>query len=308
MSILVVRQDQKIPEWVTALKQCDPHVDIIDYRDKHDKDAVKMILVWKQPQGIFTDYPNLACVASMGAGVDFIFQDPSYQSLTPMTRVVDTMLVSDMEEFVTAQVFNYLKGLNAYKNNMQQELWQQQGYLRKSEVRVGVLGLGVLGSATAKSLSKQGFKVHGWSQSKKNIDGVRSYEANQLELFLSQSDILINLLPLTPKTEGILQKQLFEKLPQGAFLIQVARGPHLVENDLLESLDSGHLSGAALDVFTEEPLGEHHPFWQHEKILITPHCASISAPSAVAPQIMDNYKRLLKGQALLNQVDTVKGY
>lgn len=308
MSILVVRQDEKISDWVSALQQCDPEIPIIDYRDSHQPSDVKMMLVWKQPQGIFSTYPNLECVSSMGAGVDFIFEDPSYRKQIPMTRVVDPLLVSDMEEFVSAQIYNYLKGLHIYTGNMQQALWEQKPYLRKSDVSIGILGLGVLGSATAMSLSKQGFKVQGWSQSQKKIEGVRCYDDTALDVFLSQSDILVNLLPLTPQTRGILNANLFSKLPKGSFLIQVARGPHLEEKDLLEALDQGQISGAALDVFSQEPLDKNHPFWTHKKVLITPHCASISAPSSVAPQIIDNYKRLLKAQTLLNQVDTVKGY
>ena len=308
MSILVVRQDEKISDWVSALQQCDPEIPIIDYRDSHQPSDVKMMLVWKQPQGIFSTYPNLECVSSMGAGVDFIFEDPSYRKQIPMTRVVDPLLVSDMEEFVSAQIYNYLKGLHIYTGNMQQALWEQKPYLRKSDVSIGILGLGVLGSATAMSLSKQGFKVQGWSQSQKIIEGVSCYDGTALDVFLSQSDILVNLLPLTPQTRGILNANLFSKLPKGSFLIQVARGPHLEEKDLLEALDQGQISGAALDVFSQEPLDKNHPFWTHKKVLITPHCASISAHSSVAPQIIDNYKRLLKAQTLLNQVDTVKGY
>ena len=267
-----------------------------------------MALVWKQPHGLLNNYPNLACVASMGAGVDFIFQDPSYNPSVAMTRVVDPMLISDMEEFVSAQIYAYLKGLHHYKTQQQQFLWLQQPYLRKSDVTIGVMGLGVLGAITAKSLEKQGFKVLGWSSTKKNFDRLKTFEAKELDVFLGKVNVLVNLLPLTPQTHGILNHTLFSKLLKGSYIIQVARGPHLVTNDLLNAIDSGQISGAAIDVFDREPLPKNHAFWSHPKVHITPHCASISSPKSVAPQIIDNYIRLIDNQALLNQVDTTKGY
>jgi len=307
MGILVIRQDERMTQWLAAFKAIDSSVKVVDFREPHDKASITMALVWKQAHGLLSLYPNLKCVASMGAGVDFIFEDPSYSTSIPMTRVVDPMLITDMEEFVTAQVYAHLKGLYDYKVKQQDSFWSQQPYLRKEEVTIGVMGLGILGTATACSLVRQGFKVQGWSVTKK-IAGVKSYDKNDLDIFLSHSNILICLLPLTPSTEGILNITNFSALPEGAFLIHVARGPHLVETDLIEALDSGWLSGAAIDVFHQEPLCKEHVFWKHPKVHMTPHCASISSPESVVPQVLANYKALMNSQPLLNQVNTEKGY
>jgi glyoxylate/hydroxypyruvate reductase A len=308
MGILIIRQDEKMPEWLAAFKVIDSSVKVVDFREPHDKESITMALVWKQAHGYLSQYPNLKCVASMGAGVDFIFKDPSYCTSIPMTRVVDPMLITDMEEFVTAQVYAHLKGLYDYKVKQHDTLWSQQPYLRKKDVTIGVMGLGVLGAGAASALERQGFKVQGWSVTKKNISGVKSYDEDHLNTFLSRSNILICLLPLTPTTEGILNIATFSALPKGAFLIHVARGPHLLETDLLKALNSGQLSGAAIDVFHHEPLNKAHVFWKHPKVHITPHCASISSPESVVPQILANYNALMNGQPLLNQVNTEKGY
>lgn len=308
MALLLIRQDGKTPQWMDAFSSYNDTIPVYDFQKPHPKDQITMAVVWKQPKGLFGAYQNLKCIASMGAGVDFIFDDPSFNKSYLMTRVVDPLLVSDMEEFVMAHVYAHMKGLYSYHNQQRNVLWKQQPYLRKSDITIGVLGLGVLGTATAEALHLQGFNVVGWSTTKKNIAGVKSYTTPELDHFLSVSNILVCLLPLTPDTENILNKGLFRKLPKDAYLIHVARGPHLVGEDLISYLDNGHLSGAAIDVFPIEPLPQNHVFWKHPKVHITPHCASISNPASVVPQILDNYDRLHKNQPLLNQVDTLKGY
>lgn len=176
-------------------------------------------------------------------------------------------------------------------------------------MKVGILGLGHLGRTTAKTLVKNGFNVHGFSKTPKDIENIESFAGDdEMEAFLEKSEILVNLLPLTPETEKILNKELFQKLPEGAYVINVARGEHLVEHDLIEMLDVGHLSGAALDVFWQEPLPEDHPFWEHSKILITPHIASVTHPRYVVPQIVENYERMMEEDPLKNVVEREKGY
>jgi glyoxylate/hydroxypyruvate reductase A len=171
------------------------------------------------------------------------------------------------------------------------------------------MGLGQLGKDAAKKLSYLGFPVSGWSQTPKDIEGVKCFAGDKaLEDFLSQARILICMLPLTPKTKGILNHKTFAKLPAGAYIINIARGQHLIENDLLAALDSGQLGGACLDVFEVEPLPEDHPFWSHPKILVTPHISSITYPQTVAPQIIENYQRAKTGDPLLHVVDMERGY
>jgi glyoxylate/hydroxypyruvate reductase A len=171
------------------------------------------------------------------------------------------------------------------------------------------MGLGQLGADAAVKLVTMGFEVAGWSRTPKDINGVVSYAGDEaLDDFLSISNILICTLPLTPDTEGILNSGTFKKLPAGAYVINVARGKHLIEEDLLKALDSGHISGACLDVFQVEPLPENHPFWSRPNITITPHISSLTDPKAVMPQIIENYHRIKSGKPLINVIDVTRGY
>ena len=176
-------------------------------------------------------------------------------------------------------------------------------------IGIGIMGMGQLGADAARKLVQLDFKVAGWSRTPKSIDGVESYAGNEaLDDFLSRSDVLICLLPLTAVTRGILNRGLFQKLPAGAYLINVARGAHLIEEDLVTALDAGHLSGACLDVFQTEPLPPDHPFWSHPNIMITPHISSITDPLAVMPQILDNYRSMKTGKPLKHVIDVDRGY
>ncbi len=309
MSIVIVRQDAAIDAWKEALTSYRKDLPVYSFLEPHPKDAITMALVWKHPVGSLEAYPNLKCIASSGAGVDFIWDDPITKNEVQITRVIDPMLANDMSEFVTGLIYNHLKGFNFYRNKQKEQLWQRISSKRISDVSVGILGLGQLGLHLGNSLMKQGFKVIGWSNSEKNLEGIESFVGTkELPLFLNKSSILVCLLPLTRTTKGILNTKLLLQLPKGAYLINVARGGHLVDADLIEALDNDHLSGAALDVFHKEPLPNDHPFWKHAKIQITPHIASVSDPKSVVPQIVDNYLRLQNKQPMTNVVSVKKGY
>lgn len=309
MSFLIVSPGKDPEAWVEVLEKQHPGLNIYVYPEEHDKEEVEFALVWNHPRGLFKNYPNLKVIASMGAGVDHITSDPELPENITITRVIDNRLTSDMSAFVLAMIMDHLRNLSFYQEKEAEKIWNPVNYKRIEEVRVGIMGLGVMGSALASTLIRNGFTVSGWSKSEKEIEGVKSYYDNDdFEEFLQNSDILICLLPLTPQTETILDKELFEKLPEGAFVINVARGEHLVEHDLLEMIDTGHLSGAALDVFREEPLPDDHPFWTHPRIKVTPHIASVTKPEAVVPQIVENYERMKEHEPLKNVVERKKGY
>lgn len=309
MGIVIIRQDDKIEAWKNALKAVAPEVNVYSYLEEHEKETIHMVLVWKPPHGIIAQYPNLKCIASAGAGVDFIFEEKDLPVNVPITRVVDPVLASDMSEFVMGLTFNYLKNLSSYKEDQANTLWTPKPYKRIKDVTVGILGLGKLGMAVARDMQRIGFQTQGWSNTPKNMEGISSYAGQeQLSDFLRTTSVLICLLPLTTETSGILDKKLFGQLPKGAFVINVARGGHLQSDDLLEALDNGHLSGASLDVFHIEPLPKDHPLWKHPKVHITPHVASVSDPTAVVPQILENYHRLENGKTLENLVSSQKGY
>ncbi|MEM9681006.1 MAG: glyoxylate/hydroxypyruvate reductase A, partial [Bacteroidota bacterium] len=277
MAILIVRQDHKIEEWRQALLTKDSELEVYSYLEPHPKDRIKMAVVWKQPKGSLMGYDNLQCIASAGAGVDFIIDDDTIPVNVPVTRIVDQYLSKDMSEHVLAVILGLQKNLYDYRVDQFEHKWRPKPYVRISDSTVGIMGLGELGAKLAKDLVKFGFTVQGWSNSKKDISKVKS-SVGQEELngFLSTTQILVCLLPLTNHTKGILSKELFKLLPKGSFIINLARGGHLVDDDLIDYLNNNHLAGAALDVFHSEPLPETHPFWRHNKIHMTPHCASVS--------------------------------
>ncbi|WP_423999806.1 2-hydroxyacid dehydrogenase [Maribacter sp. IgM3_T14_3] len=309
MAIVVIRQDDRIDLWKNALQNADTSVKVYSYLEDHPKEEITMAVIWKHPKGTLANYPNLKCIASAGAGVDYIFEDETRPKSIPITRIVDPFLASDMSEHVLAVVLAHLKNLNAYKLDQIANNWAPKDYLRIKDVTVGILGLGELGALTATDLTKFGFRVQGWSRSKKNIEGVTTFSgADEQQEFLKTTDVLVCLLPLTPSTEGILNKELMSQLPKNAFVINVARGGHLVDADLIELLDVEHLSGACLDVYHKEPLPKNHPFWNHKKVHMTPHYASVSDTNSVIPQLIENYYKIGSGEKLQNLVDADKGY
>lgn len=308
MAILVVSPGRDPKVWVRELRLQLPDEQVHAWTEdlEIDKGKIEFAVSWKHPFGIYKDYPNLKVIASMGAGVDHITGDPDIPEGITVTRIVDEQLTTDMSEFVLALIMSYLKNISFHHCN---NSWEPKKYQRIEDAHVGILGLGTLGGGLASVLLKNDFKVSGWSNSEKNMEGVTTYHGDsQLPDFLKNVNILVCLLPLTPETEGILNKDLFKQLPQGAYVINVARGEHLVEEDLLEMVQEGNLSGASLDVFRTEPLPESHPFWKEPKIMITPHIASITDPRKVVPQVVDNYKRLKNNEELKNVVPREKGY
>jgi glyoxylate/hydroxypyruvate reductase A len=309
MAIVIIRQDGNIESWKRALLETAPDTEIYSYLEDYPKEKITMALVWKHPEGSLRDYPNLQCIASFGAGVDFIFEDPYRPDGIPVTRVVDPKLASDMSEFVIGQILSYLKNFYQYKLDQTQLEWNPRNYRRIEDITVGIMGIGELGTTLAKDLNKLNFKVLGWVNSTKKDIGIPIYAGpGERDEFLSQTNVLICLLPLTKATREILNRELFSFLPQRAYVINVARGGHLNDKDLLKMIDSGHLSGASLDVFHSEPLPEGHPFWKHPKIHITPHIASVSDIPSVTPQILENYQRLQSGRSLRHLVSPDKGY
>lgn len=214
-----------------------------------------------------------------------------------------------MSEFVLALILSFFKNLNSYKTDQLKKVWYPQEYKRISDVTVGILGMGALGEKLAEDLIINQFKVIGWATSPKAIPEVEVYAGDdEKNTFLSKSNILVCLLPLTLETTGILNNKLFKELPKQSYVINVARGGHLVDEDLLEYINNGHLAGAGLDVFHEEPLPFEHPFWTHPKIHITPHVASVSDIESVVPQLLENYRRLTEGLPLKYTVNREKGY
>ncbi|WGF90672.1 2-hydroxyacid dehydrogenase [Marinivivus vitaminiproducens] len=301
-------ESERWQEWSSLLRDALPDVDVRLLDDPGPAGDVDMALVWRPPAGALRRFPNLRVIFSLGAGVDGILSDATLPDV-PLVRLIDAELTRGMTEYVLAAVLRHHRHFDVYGRQQAEGVWRFHRPPLRSACRVGILGLGELGRDAALVLRDFGFAVAGWSRGAKDLPGIACYDgADGLGAFLARTDILVCLLPLTPGTAGILDKTLFAALPEGAAVINVARGGHLVDGDLIAALDEGHLSGATLDVFHEEPLPEAHPFWRHPKILITPHAASYTVPQSAVAHIAANIRRLRAGEPLVGVVDRERGY
>jgi glyoxylate/hydroxypyruvate reductase len=279
-------------------------------RDCYEPEAVDYVLGTGAAPGFLSTLPNLKLVFSLGAGVDGFLSDPYFPKQVPLVRFVDRNLSRAMTQYIVLQVLIHYRQQRLFDLAQAERKWEPMAPPRcTEETRIGILGLGEIGRKAGERLRDLDFDVAGWSRSRKALPGIESFAgADELKPFLSRTDILVCVLPLTPDTSGVLNQELFSVLPQDAFVINVARGGHLVERDLIESLDSGHLSGAALDVFAVEPLPKSSPLWTHPKVTITPHVAGVANPRAASLWVRDTVARYKSREPIANVVDFTRGY
>ncbi len=274
-----------------------------------DPAEIEFAVVWKLPPGELAEFPNLKAILSPGAGVDHLFEDPELPEGVPVARLVDPLMADRMAEYTAALTLWSHRRFDAYAELQGRRSWRQVPQKDARDRGVGILGLGALGRAAARRLRPFGFALGGWSRTPKEEPGVTCRHGNAaLADVLGESDILICLLPLTPETRGLLDGAALGRLPRGAYVINCARGGLVVEADLLAALDSGRLSGAALDVFDEEPLPRDNPLWTHPKVRITPHVSSLTAPETAAPLLAAQVRRAQRGEPLECLVDRAAGY
>jgi glyoxylate/hydroxypyruvate reductase len=279
-------------------------------RDPYNPDEMVYFSGFRPPPGFMKTLPNLKAIFSLGAGVDGFLRDPGLPRHVPLVRFVDPTLIHEMAQYVVMHVLMIHRGQRFFDAAQRESQWRQRMLQRPSrDTRVGMLGLGDIGGDIATSLLPFDFQLSGWSRSRKNIAGVKSFAGeSELPQFLAQCDYCICVLPLTDDTKGIMNAKLFAQLPKGAWVINVARGGHLIVEDLIAALDSGHLEGAVLDVFPAEPLPSDSPIWTHPKITATPHIAALTDPTAALAYIGDCVARCESGQKLENVVDLARGY
>ena len=295
--------------WVAAMQHEWPELELEVWPEVQDPSHIEAALVWKPPHGVLAGFTHLRLICSIGMGVDFLFEDPALPPDVPIARLIDPDLVEQMSEYVCATALWHHRRFDDYRHYQQHGVWQPLPPPKTADCRVGILGLGTIGRDIAAKLAQLGFPVQGWSRRPKTMPQIQSFAGDeQLGAFLNSSRILVCVLPLTDATQGIINRSTLAQLPQGAYIINVARGGHVIEQDLLAAIDQGHIAGAALDVFGQEPLPAGHPFWHQPKILMTPHIAGLTRPEAAAAQIADNLRRLAAGEPLRNVVDGQRQY
>ncbi|CAI1994756.1 glyoxylate/hydroxypyruvate reductase GhrA [Serratia marcescens] len=300
-------------EWLAGIKQRLPQAEIREWQ-RGDERPADYALVWRPPHEMLANRRDLKAVFALGAGVDAILDQERKHPGTlpagvPLLRLEDTGMAQQMQEYALSYVLRYFRRFDEYQALQQRQEWQPLDPHSLDDFTIGILGAGVLGQSVARKLTEFGFSVRCWSRSAKQIDGVQSFAGEaQCAAFLDGVKLVINLLPNTPETVGILNRELFAQLSTGAYLINIARGAHLVEADLLAALEQGQLAAATLDVFAREPLPQDHPFWRHPRVTITPHIAAITLPQQAMDQIAANIRALEAGHAPAGVVDRQRGY
>lgn len=306
MRIVVCCTDTKIAPWVEGVRAALPEAEVEEWRP--GAPPADHAVVWAPPQQLFDEQPGLRGIFNIGAGVDALVKLRLPPSAV-VVRLDDAGMSVQMAEFVCHAVIRHFRELDAYERDAAAGKWGFRKPRLRSGFPVGVMGLGVLGQRVARAVAAFEFPVRGWSRGAKEVPGVQCFAgAAQFDAFLAGTRVLVNLLPLTPDTEGILDRDTLSRLQPGGYVINVARGAHLVDADLLALLDSGHLAGAALDVFRTEPLPAAHPFWRHPKVTVTPHTSARTLRDESIAQIAGKIRALAAGKPIAGVVDRDRGY
>lgn len=302
------------PVWVGELAKAAPDREVVLEPNGAADPDIDYAVVWKQPPGLLSNLPNLKAIFSLGAGVDHVFADTSLPDV-PIVRVVSANLTTRMSEYVVWQVLDHHRLGPRYRAQQAERVWyEDRDQKAASDLTVGIMGLGELGSDAAAKLQVMGFNVTGWSRTTKQVDGVTCHAGKDgFDAFLASADIFVVLLPLTPETSEILNRDLFLRMskrgPLGApVIINAGRGGLQNEADILTALDEGLLSAVTLDVFQQEPLAADSPFWTHPKVTLTPHAAAASMPTSLIEPIARQMDAFERGEPLVNLVDRKAGY
>lgn len=306
MNITICVAQTKAAPWEEGFRALLPGAQVSTW--KAGDPQADYAIVWSPPQAFLDEQPDLKAMFNIGAGVDAIMK----LRLPPQTQVVrldDAGMSVQMAEYVCHAVIRHFREFDGYEGDIAAGQWSYRKPRNRADCPVGVMGLGVLGERVAKALRVFEFPVHGWSRSPNQIDGITCHSGSEgFNGFLAASKVLVNLLPLTPDTQDILNRETMGRLQPGGYVINVARGAHLVEDDLIALLDSGHLSGATLDVFRTEPLPADHPFWQHPQVTVTPHTSARTLRDESIAQIAGKIVALSRGEAIAGVVHRDRGY
>ncbi|UCH47607.1 MAG: glyoxylate/hydroxypyruvate reductase A [Betaproteobacteria bacterium] len=308
MSVLFYSEaDDPVP-WRQAFAAALPEMPFQVWPDVEDTESVRYALVWNPPSGLLEKLPNLRAVLALGAGVDALLADPATPQV-PVLRLLDAGLAPQMAEYAVYAVLHFHRRMRDYEKQQKQRIWNQLAPMPARSWSVGIMGTGVIGGLILEHLVTLGYLACGWSRSGTSIQGVESFAGEaELEAFLSKCRVVINVLPLTPHTIGILGRRTFNAMPRGSYVVNIGRGGHLIEEELVAALDSGQIAGAMLDVFNEEPLPQSSPLWSHPNVIVTPHIAGVTIAAEAEAQVIENVKRMERGEQPVGVVDRAKGY
>ena len=308
MALLYKADPVRGQHWQALFAEHAPQIEWRAWPDIGNAEEVDYLAAWQAPDKLMQVLPNLKVLFALSAGVDQLDLSRLPPDL-PVVRLLDPGITRGMCEYASWAVLSLHRDMLRYRQQQAARCWQAHLLQPAVNRRVGVMGLGTQAQQILATLAPLGFALSGWARSAHQLPGVDCYAGeHQLPTFLSQCDILLCVLPLTEQTQGILDRQLFAQLPRGAALINMGRGGHLVEEDLLEALGSGQLSGAVLDVLQEEPALANHPFWDHPQIVLTPHIAAMTQPTSAFGVLLENIRRYERGEQMVGEVDRRKGY
>ncbi len=309
MALLIKAGRDPAEHWVDAIRSAMPDLDIRVWPDAGNREEIEFIIANDLPDGAFTTFPNLKFVAGTAVGVERLLKDSSLPAHVPILRQANAERAATMTGLVLYHVIRHHRRFDEYRANQARAKWEHLKYPPPGDVRVGVMGLGNLGGTVAQTLRDLRYAVAGWTRSRHDLEGIESFAGpDELDAFLARSHIVVGILPGTPGTRRVLTRERLLRLPKGAYVINVGRGNLIDETALLELMDSGHLSGAALDVYEVEPLPEDHPFWHHPKVTMTPHYACVGRAAFSAERVVEAIRKVRAGEPLPYVVDKAAGY
>ena len=296
-------------EWIVPLQAAVPDAQFYNWVGDGPPVGADLAVVWNPPTDLLLREPGVRAVFNLGAGVDALFRLPGLRDDTPLIRLEDAGMAVQMAEYAVYALLRASRNFDEYQRQQQDGRWRPLPHIQRSAWPVGVLGMGVMGARVAQTLAALDYPVAGWSRSGKDLPSVQKFSGpEQLPAFLARTRVLINTLPLTDETRGILCRDTLQQLLPAAYLVNVGRGEHLVEDDLLALLESGHVHGATLDVFCKEPLPPEHPFWQHPRVTITPHVAAGSLREETIAQVAEKINCFMRGEPVTGVVMRRRGY
>jgi glyoxylate/hydroxypyruvate reductase A len=305
--LIVYTAGDDAPAWAAALRKALPEAQVAAW--PAPVGGADYALVWKPPPQLLRELQGVKAIFNLGAGVERLTCEPTVPTGAHLVRLEDAGMAQQMAEYVCHAVLRRYREFDVYAEQQRAGLWRARPRTRAGTFGVGLLGLGVLGKAVASALLPFGFALRAWSRTPRQMAGVATYAgAGELEALLAQTQVLVCLLPLTPATQGLLDFATLSRLPRGACVVNVARGALVVDDDLLALLDSGHLAGAMLDVFGDEPLPPTHRFWHHPRVALTPHVAAVTLVDEAVAQIADKIRRLEAGLPITGVVARDHGY